>query len=178
MRRWTEISSNPDAEAVTRWRQQRVLGTAQDSCDDLLGFITSELSGADVLDYGYANHSNDTADMADDSTHSLVVSVAKSVLGVDVVEGESESGAAVRYLTADLLAEGATVPNDLVGAFDVFFASAVLELLDRPGSLFSPFRRGAPYATYRRRLPLIIAVFLTPLSRPAVRWYEARQGGR
>ena len=45
-------------------------------------------------------------------------------------------------------------------------------------SLLSTFRRGAAYSTHRRRLPLIIAVFLTPLSRPAVRWYEARQGGR
>ncbi len=135
MKRWTDISPNPDDPRVLQWRQQRVIDTQLSSVPTLSDYISSELSGLRVLDFGYANHAPDTTNMAQTSTHSLVVSAAADVVAVDVVPDGTQEVPGVSYVCADLLQLGAN-PATAVGApFDAIFAGAVLEHLPCPSRL-------------------------------------------
>lgn len=131
VKHWSDISANPDDSLVLRWRQTRVVDTHSANVATLAEFVGLELADLRALDFGYANHSSMTADIAKASTHSLVVQASAEVVGVDLVKSDSEAFPGVSYVCADLLQGGD--PAAAVGeAFDAVFAGAVLEHLSSP----------------------------------------------
>jgi SAM-dependent methyltransferase len=88
-----------------------------------------------VLDFGAANHSLATKDVAGSSTHDLVARHAESVVAVDVMPFQDPPHTQCRYVTADLLVESEWV-RSAIEPVQVFFAGHVIEHLDAPGLMF------------------------------------------
>lgn len=88
---WQDVSTNPDDPAVMAHRSLQLQEAKSRNIESLRAFMSTFFSDLNVVDFGYANHSPETANIAGESTHSFVSEAAKSVVGVDVVGGFDDS---------------------------------------------------------------------------------------
>jgi hypothetical protein len=88
-----------------------------------------------VLDFGAANHSVATTNIAGVSTHDLVAKHAREVIAVDVMPFYGTPHVNCRYVTANLLVQSEWL-DSRIHPVEVFFAGHVIEHLDAPGEMF------------------------------------------
>jgi hypothetical protein len=139
--RWTDLSANPDDSAVLKFRRDSVRSTKSTDVDSLENFIAGRVRDRRVLDLGYANHDADTHNIAQLSTHGIVIEHADDVIGVDVVESGLVNQANRTYFKGNILRD--FLLRDSVigcGPIDVLFAGNLLEHLDSPSELFELFK--------------------------------------
>ena len=150
--RWKSISTNPEDPQVVKARQRKLLTTRQIPISHIHDYISAICKDKSVIDFGYANHSDETAHFSGQSTHKTVLSTATTVIGIDIVTPSEDlkrtSGSKASYLTIDLTTTE-TLNSDyqeLFSSTDIFLASNVLEHLDNPGSFFRSVDKYCPAA--------------------------------
>src|SRR6185503_16761042 len=84
-RHWREISDNPNDRRAIAWREARIREMAAPPLLTYEDVVARFCSGRRVLDFGAANHSLATRDVAGSSTHDLVAKYAQNVVAVDVM---------------------------------------------------------------------------------------------
>jgi 2-polyprenyl-3-methyl-5-hydroxy-6-metoxy-1,4-benzoquinol methylase len=133
--RWQDIADNPDDPRVVAWREERIRETAAAPLPRYEDVVVTYCSDRRVLDFGAANHSLATTNVAGDSTHDLVARHASAVVAVDVVVFQRPPHAKCTYVTANLLCEDEWRAAR-IEPVDVLFAGHVIEHLETPGELF------------------------------------------
>jgi hypothetical protein len=137
---WSDLSTNPEDPQVVAWRQKVLRESQSDKVELIHDHVTQTCQGKTVLDFGYANHSSDTASLGGKLVHDTVKSCATRVIGVDIVtppqQGLLKSNEI--YFCENIL-EGARVSAELErvsSEVEIVLASNVLEHLNDLGSFF------------------------------------------
>ena len=68
-------------------------------------FITKECRGNKVIDFGFANHSENVKNIDEESSHETVTQNAKEVLAIDIVEYTGKRFSNVKYIFGNVLGE-------------------------------------------------------------------------
>jgi SAM-dependent methyltransferase len=133
MKRWHEISKDPNALEVLEIRKQDlVTARVKTLILDRIDYFCELVRGKDVLDIGIVEHTRE-AIQSPNWLHKHLFNVANSCLGVDILEEEIDylHSLGFQVLCADLIKE----PLDQT--FDVIICGEVLEHLEAPGYLFA-----------------------------------------
>ena len=133
MKRWYEISKNPNVPEVKLARQQQLLAARSESLiSDRIFYLSELVRGKDVLDVGVVAHD---ADMINDGTwlHKHLFESAKTCLGVDILDEDVDKlrKHGFNVICADIIKE------PLKQKFDVIVCGEVLEHVDAPGHLLA-----------------------------------------
>lgn len=133
MKRWTDVSDDPNSEAAIRFRNQTLAAAHAPPIPDRITYLQELCRGKRVLDVGIVNHTLDSGQ----SLHRALASVATYILGVDVlpeaVKALQEQGLNVRL---------ADITRDEIGeTFDVVSVGEVIEHLGNPAALFAAANR-------------------------------------
>jgi hypothetical protein len=89
-----------------------------------------------VLDFGSANHSDETTIIGEKSAHQIVCESNHSVVAVDIVTHGAIRFANSIYLTVNLFDLTKEKQSEALGTIDSIFAGNVIEHLSDPGKLF------------------------------------------
>jgi SAM-dependent methyltransferase len=128
-------------------RKDKVSHLKKENYSTYVGFIKDKCGGARVIDFGFANHSENTTNLYEVSSHQTIAEIASQVLAIDIVDYSGKRFENCKYYMGNILGiekegkqGGAQVLKDLLGeenlTFDVFFAGNVIEHLSNPGQLF------------------------------------------
>lgn len=124
---WNEISWDPNATAVVRWRNEQLEKAHQPPIDHRLTYLHGLAKGKKVLDVGVVEH-DAVNEQTDTWLHKHLVDAADSVLGVDIladgVKALQERG--YNVVLHDLSA------SPLDDTFDLVIAGELIEHLGSP----------------------------------------------
>lgn len=129
VRRWQEVSKDPNAPEVMRMRSAMIAGArAAELIQDRVAYLCHLAEGKSVLDIGVVEHTREAAESSN-WLHGHLRRSAGRCLGVDILETE------VNYLKGrgyDIVcADVARAP--LAATFDLIIGGEVLEHLNEPG---------------------------------------------
>src|SRR5437868_4599939 len=86
VRRWTEVSSNPNDPAVLSFRRETLANARRKSLiDDRNAYLCELAKGKSVMDIGVVEHFH-ASSLSDSWLHKQLCSAAKTCLGVDILE--------------------------------------------------------------------------------------------
>lgn len=133
MKRWYEISKDPNAPEVLQARQKDLLvGRTKNLVNDRIKYLCELARGKDVLDVGIVEHTREAVH-SPEWLHKCLSNVANSCLGIDILENEVNY---LRSLGFNVLCVDIT-NNPLESKFDLIICGEVLEHLDAPGHFLS-----------------------------------------
>lgn len=137
MQRWFHISKDPNSVEVMSWRRQHLLASRLGRLvDDRVEYLASLAGGKDVLDIGIVEHTREAV-MKPTWLHGRLSKVAKSCLGVDVLEEEVSfvQSLGFKAVCADV------TQFDFGRKFEFICCGEVLEHLDAPGQFLASIAR-------------------------------------
>jgi hypothetical protein len=88
-----------------------------------------------VLDFGSANHSEETSTIGTRSAHEVICQNNKVVIAVDIEEHTGKKFMNAKYFQTNLFDPKKSRPSE-IGKVEVLFAGNVIEHLESPGNLF------------------------------------------
>jgi 2-polyprenyl-3-methyl-5-hydroxy-6-metoxy-1,4-benzoquinol methylase len=129
MRRWYDISNDPISPEVMQNRRENLLKARLGSLfPNRINYFCDLAKGKDVLDVGVVEHTR-SAVLSSDWLHKNLSQVAKTCLGVDILEDEVEY---LRSLGFNIICADIT-KAELGQTFDLIVCGEVLEHVDAPG---------------------------------------------
>ncbi|GAB1542312.1 hypothetical protein NUACC21_49860 [Scytonema sp. NUACC21] len=133
MKRWYEISKDPNAPKVYHARQSDlVVARSTNLVTDRISYLCELAKGKDVLDIGIVEHTREAVHSSE-WLHKSLSNVAKTCLGIDILEDEVNY---IRSLGFNVLCADLT-KEPLEEKFDIIICGEVLEHLDAPGNFLS-----------------------------------------
>lgn len=134
--RWSQISQDPNAPEVIRWRQEVLDATRREPVLRRVPYLRSLAEGRNVLDVGVVEHMISSSQSGGRWLHRHMVEAAATCLGVDILADEVAELARQGY---DMLVHDLT-ESPLDRTFDLIVAGELLEHLGSPGRFFDNIR--------------------------------------
>ena len=131
--KWNEISKDPNDPSLRRRRSLHLRSLRSDRpIKNRVEFLVEKCRGKIVLDVGVVEHFSE-ASGSETWLHAKICDVAKSCIGVDILEGEIEK---LKHKGYNLFCHNFE-EKKLDKKFDIIILGDVLEHLNNPGSFIS-----------------------------------------
>ena len=125
-------------------RKEKLNQTKKENFSTYSGFIKEKCKGDRVVDFGFANHSENVTNLDEVSSHQTIAEIARQVLAIDIVNYSGIRFENTKYYIGDILGRekwgGERNLRERLQEeyleFDLFFAGNVIEHLSNPGLLF------------------------------------------
>lgn len=131
MKRWFQISKDPNSPEVMQFRRTSLAASREENLvDSRVEYLCKLAKGKSVLDIGVVEHTSEAIN-SPDWLHKHLYQSAKTCLGVDILEEEVKNLQSLKFnvIHADV------TKSPLKQKFDVIICGEVLEHLDTPGHL-------------------------------------------
>ncbi len=133
MQLWHQISKNPNSIAVMQARRNKLTtARANASVANRVDYLCEMARGQDVLDVGIVDHILDSLDNSD-WLHGKLCKVAKTCLGVDILEEEVNQ---LKQKGFNVICTDIT-EKPLHQTFDLIICGDIIEHLESPGRLLA-----------------------------------------
>lgn len=130
VRKWNDISWDPNAPAVVAWREQMLARTRQAPIPNRVAYLRGLAAGRKVLDIGVVEH-DVSNEQSDRWLHRHLVEASAECLGVDVLAEGIEALRAKGYNVQ--LRDVTSEPLD--DRFDLIVAGELIEHIGSPQAL-------------------------------------------
>jgi len=137
---------NVEDLSLIELRKRNLNQTKQENYSTYREFIMEKCAGDRVIDFGFANHSENVTNLDEVSSHQTIAEISKHVLAIDIVNYSGIRFENTKYYIGDILdvenggEEGQRNLREKLQEdyleFDLFFAGNVIEHLNNPGLLF------------------------------------------
>lgn len=132
MKRWYSYSSDPNNPIILKSRRKAITSVrSRSSVNDRVSYLCSLAKGKRVLDIGVVAHTIN-AEQSSEWLHQHLCNVARSCLGVDILEGGIKQLQAKGYNVLKLDITTTALNQE----FDLIVCGELIEHLDTPGALF------------------------------------------
>lgn len=133
MKLWHQISKDPNSEAAIQSRRNALISArTKSSICDRADYLCQLAKDQDVLDVGVVDHTIESTENPD-WLHGKLCQVAKTCLGVDILEEEVNE---LRKKGFNLICIDIT-EKPLDQRFDLIICGDIIEHLNKPGSLLA-----------------------------------------
>ena len=142
------MKRNIEDLSLIELRKEMLIQTRKENFSTYREFIMEKCSGDRVIDFGFANHSENVTNLDEVSSHQTIAEISGQVLAIDIVNYSGIRYENTKYYIGDILdrkgkSGGGDGQRNLKESlqeeyleFGLFFAGNVIEHLSNPGLLF------------------------------------------